>query len=507
MSSRAASDVVQALSLIHARVRAMGIPLFRLHSDRARESRKLRQTLTAGDDAQANGRIEQEVNQVKRRLRLLVSEASQPRHFWPTMLRQVVEVRRSYQLQALHVPVPVIVPYSARVLVRQLTPPFAEMTALGPSPLMSAGWTVLSTDGGVQHARHVVVPDPTADQVRLELQLLTDADRRRLTGKQTVAGGPSLQLGLGLPAAAPADRPDLRALQSGGGSSSWQPSEGSVFGAGHNATEDDLVASQRSVLAPGHSATEDDLVAGAGTGEWVLNESLEDYQRRLVSEHLDWRLVESEIVANDPLGEDLGRVRGLLMDRLFTEIQLREDELRGLRGLVEKDRLHLKALTPADGQVLQTYTVPLQTVRQNLADWVEPMRDEYKSLVSSTGTVTPIMEHELKRMPEFQHAELAPCKLVTTVKAPHGKRRARVVVCGNLVMGVDGKPPQSPEHSTYAEGADATTIRALLRKSAHERWDIGVVDIKTAIFAGPKTEHQSNAGDEAAKGPNRSEDL
>ena len=37
MSSRAASDVVQALSLIHARVRAMGIILFRLHSDRARE--------------------------------------------------------------------------------------------------------------------------------------------------------------------------------------------------------------------------------------------------------------------------------------------------------------------------------------------------------------------------------------------------------------------------------------------------------------------------------------
>ena len=49
------------------------------------------------------------------------------------------------------------------------------------------------------------------------------------------------------------------------------------------------------------------------------------------------------------------------------------------------------------------------------------------SLVSSTGTVTPIMEHELKRMPElFQHAELAPCKLVTTVKAPHGKRRAHM---------------------------------------------------------------------------------
>ena len=455
----------------------MGIPLFRLHSDRAREmvsrpvqawaaSRKLRQTLTAGDDPQANGRIEQEVNQVKRRLRLLVSETSQPRHFWPTMLRQVVEERRSYQLQALHVPAPVIVPYGARVLVRQkrwqetgqLTPPFAEMIALGPSPLMTSGWTVLSPDGGVQHARHVVVPDPTADHVRLELQLLTEADRRRLTGKQTVAGGPRLQPGHGLPGAAPSAGPDLRALQSGGESSSWQP----------------------------YSAAEYAFVAGAGTGEWALKESLEDYQRRLVSEHLDWRQVELEIVADDPADGDLGRVRGLLMDRLFMEIQAREDELRGLRGLVERDRMHLKALTPTDNQVLQTYTVPLQTVRQNLADWTEPMRDEYKSLVSSTGTVTPIMEHELKKMPGFQEAELAPCKLVTTVKAPHGKRRARVVVCGNLVMGMDGKPPQSPEHSTYAGGADATTIRALLRKSAHEAWGIGVVDIKTAFLLAPR---------------------
>ena len=108
-------------------------------------SRKLRQT---GDDAQANGRIEQEVNQVKRRLRLLVSEASQPRHFWPMMLRQVVEERRSYQLQALHVPAPVIVPYGARVLVRQkrwqesgqLTSPYAEMhDCIGSEPVDECG--------------------------------------------------------------------------------------------------------------------------------------------------------------------------------------------------------------------------------------------------------------------------------------------------------------------------------------------------------------------------------
>ena len=111
--------------------------------------------------------------------------------------------------------------------------------------------------------------------------------------------------------------------------------------------------------------------------------------------------------------------------------------------------MHLKALTPTDNKVLQTYTVPLQTVRKNLGNWTEPIRDENKSLVNSTCTVTPIMENELKKMPGFQAGAL---QASHDMKVPNGKRRARVVACGNLVLGVDGKPPQSPEHSTYAGG-------------------------------------------------------
>ena len=63
--------------MLHARARSLGIPVYRLHSDRERsfttksiakwcESRQIHQTLNAGDEPEANGRVEGEVHQFKR---------------------------------------------------------------------------------------------------------------------------------------------------------------------------------------------------------------------------------------------------------------------------------------------------------------------------------------------------------------------------------------------------------------------------------------------------------
>ena len=86
LASRQAGDVVRALDKLWAQFRAMGIPAFRLHSDRAKEllssqveawatKNHLHQTMTSGDDPQSNGRIESEVCQWKRRLRLTLKSA------------------------------------------------------------------------------------------------------------------------------------------------------------------------------------------------------------------------------------------------------------------------------------------------------------------------------------------------------------------------------------------------------------------------------------------------
>ena len=77
LSSRATRDVLEALHRVYARYRSLGIPIYRLHSDRAKElisapvrqwaaQKGLWQTSTSGDDPPSNGRIEAEIHQWKR---------------------------------------------------------------------------------------------------------------------------------------------------------------------------------------------------------------------------------------------------------------------------------------------------------------------------------------------------------------------------------------------------------------------------------------------------------
>ena len=77
--------------------------------------------------------------------------------------------------------------------------------------------------------------------------------------------------------------------------------------------------------------------------------------------------------------------------------------------------------------------MPVAAVKQNLDDWVGPIKAEYHQLVTESSAVKPVTLQELEKMPGYRDMELAPSKLVTTVKSPNGKRKARIVICGNLV--------------------------------------------------------------------------
>ena len=78
LESRHQGGVLAALQVLRARIRALGVPVLRLHTDRAKEflSRPVRQwcremqmvqTLSSGDDPKSNGRVEAELHQLKRR--------------------------------------------------------------------------------------------------------------------------------------------------------------------------------------------------------------------------------------------------------------------------------------------------------------------------------------------------------------------------------------------------------------------------------------------------------
>ena len=209
---RGVQHVLPAMDRIMTRMKYMGVWVNRIHSDRAKEllSSKFRswvahqnvmQSFTAGDDPQSNGHCEAEVNQLKRRTRLLLHTASQENTHWPQAMRYAVEERLRRQMNSLGSPTPKMLPYNSNVLVTRkrwqnrrdlmMPRPFVEARLLCPSPDMSNGWLVLTTkERQVLHSREAILPDPVGDQVHLQLEEAEAGSKppRRLHGKQPMPG-------------------------------------------------------------------------------------------------------------------------------------------------------------------------------------------------------------------------------------------------------------------------------------------------------------------------------
>ena len=129
LRSRHREDVIKVASKLYCRYRAMGVAPLRIHTDRETSflSRQfqawcqrmgLYQTMTGGDEGPSNGRIESEVQQVKRRLRLLVKESGLGEKYWPGIARWIGQERLHAQLQVVGVPVKPLLPIGAQVTVK-----------------------------------------------------------------------------------------------------------------------------------------------------------------------------------------------------------------------------------------------------------------------------------------------------------------------------------------------------------------------------------------------------
>ena len=77
LPSRGVQHILRALARIYARLRSLGLPLYRLHCDRARElisapvrrwtlDRSIVTTLTSGDSYKSNGRVEGDLGVIKK---------------------------------------------------------------------------------------------------------------------------------------------------------------------------------------------------------------------------------------------------------------------------------------------------------------------------------------------------------------------------------------------------------------------------------------------------------
>ena len=184
-------------------------------------------------------------------------------------------------------------------------------------------------------------------------------------------------------------------------------------------------------------------------------------------------MVKMETAATDGIGlEELEvQIKSLQVDQLRCETKINE----------------VKAQLPGgdlggEEQLLQTYTVSNREVRSEASKWLQPLRDELENLIS-TGTIKKVRRGDIAEMEKSgRPVERIPGKLVATRKAPSGKRKARVVACGNFIERTLGEA----EENISAGGADALLLRILIRVAAEKGWQAATTDVKAAFLNAPK---------------------
>ena len=177
-----------------------------------------------------------------------------------------------------------------------------------------------------------------------------------------------------------------------------------------------------------------------------------------------------------------------------------------LDSMADGEKLRHGASQPR--AVLQTYTVSLGEAKRDIELWRDPLQAELKALEDS-GTIRRVKVSQLSSEPGYNMMTVAPAKIVPTIKSPVGKKKIRIVVCGNLVGPADhikdvgnyaenegshqvevpmtrgqnqdpggdcwqdgsGSSGGGPS-DLFAGGVDATALRCVLRKAAGEGWEI-----------------------------------
>ena len=135
-------------------------------------------------------------------------------------------------------------------------------------------------------------------------------------------------------------------------------------------------------------------------------------------------------------------------------------------------------------EVLQTKVISPREVASHWEDWIQPSKEEVRSMLEEKEALKPISKRELEDL--IRHAnsngkkvELIPSKLVFTRKPappPKGfKHKVRWVACGNYEEKKEGE-------ENYSSGADAAAFRLLVHQATQAQWCGVSVDVKTAFL-------------------------
>ena len=436
MTSRQGSELKAGLARMLARLKYLGMEVRRVHSDGAAamlgsrrwcEARGIYRTFTSGSDWKANGRAEAEVGVIRRCINTLIRSSGDGEELWPLMAKHVGERRGRLQLQALGFSTPRLMPWGRSVMVT------------------TKGWDDFQGHWRLRKKKGLLRgPDP-------EMSLTSGGHLVEIEKGKYIRTDDLVQA---------EDPPSL---------------------------EDVVNVKERSEPAC--------ILDGAVVPTRRLHEktSLACVSLAVLQD----RLLRGQAWANEEfsrLEADLqeGDGAAALIYDLDCENQMIETLAGGHGVACRKVEAQASQVAEEEGEVfLQTRTVSLQEVRRSLPLWIPPLQTEIDNF-DNNHAIERIDEKETRRIMEEaqqkgQRAELIPGMGVFTRKAGDGRRRARVVCCGNYMEAREGD-------EVYATGADSTQLRAILRLAALCQWECLSLDVKSAFLLAPKAQGETGGG-------------
>ena len=136
-----------------------------------------------------------------------------------------------------------------------------------------------------------------------------------------------------------------------------------------------------------------------------------------------------------------------------------------------------------EGALLQTKIVSQAEIRKNLTAWIPAISAELDSMFTKKQALVKIDAEKAKELIKNEEAECLPSKMVYTLKPadgiPGGKKKARLVVCGNY------SEEESTQAELFASGATAVALRAGMTIAAQKGWIGKTTDIRTAFLNAP----------------------
>ena len=512
IASRRPKDVLAAVSLMYCRLRSLRIPIPRVHSDRAKEfigkefrqwcaTRDLWRTTTSGSEPQSNSRAEMEVGAVRNLARTMLRSSGAPNAYWPLAIRCASETRFRQQLMSLGVMVPRVLPFGLKALARKKPwhrtstweSPNIAVRLWGPASdlsLTSGGYYAEMPDGRCIRTTAIIVPKWKSQAC----QVLHAGQPQKLNPEAPIGDSPGLENpdevpGLSEPGAGPGladhlDFEEANAEQEVDLSElveADQPLE--IVHEVDISVEEPTPGKSMTVnpprrrlhqkttpLLPGVNATPTlRRIARTVGGESAANE-LDDMETWMLLQHRSMVQLVRELAMDVSEGNQCDSDTLQQMQREVQEIEVQLKKISGDEETTVKE------------EVLQTRTVSIQEVRQDMSAWVQQFQEEYETLCRTVvDPMTPEMTKDV--IAKAKHVERIPSKIVPTIRPPY-KKRGRIVACGNYASAPDGE--------VSAGGVETICLRTLMRKSAHMGWSISTIEIKKAFLNAPRVEKEGH---------------